>query len=402
MAKERITTADKTITRKRKISISETSSTSSTKETSSSVNNTNIVKTLTSASYEALSTAFNQMSETKKWKLKDGVYVEDLLYDYAISRKRENLSHSFVINMNDRQLKDKFGEHWCIVKTKNTKTLPSIPADLLAHLMEISTLKTYKELDSLKNYCFYEQTHLYVVTECLRTVINTYRNGFFSRTKLLEVDILVNIWIIVDQVINSYDLQAKRGEPSSVSSSARRNRDRTIEEMQRKKVGRKNDLIICSKSGIELGCGEAGLDPEEFDTKVIVESSLKTPKTMHDMFIRLCRSVDNKQEVIKKLQIVGLAFSRCKVRMLIMDCPDGYICRLRGTTAAGFSEEEKTLGLDFCKVYQLIWMAMEVCKQVESIVQNNRSTAAIKFESDDNHSDDEVYLPYCLHSPKRD
>lgn len=89
MAKERITTADKTITRKRKISISETSSTSSTKETSSSVNNTNIVKTLTSASYEALSTAFNQMSETKKWKLKDGVYVEDLLYDYAISRKRE-------------------------------------------------------------------------------------------------------------------------------------------------------------------------------------------------------------------------------------------------------------------------------------------------------------------------
>lgn len=51
-------------------------------------------------------------------------------------------------------------------------------------------------------------------------------------------------------------------------------------------------------------------------------------------------------------------FLGCKVRMLIMDCPDGYICRLRGTTAAGFSEEEKTLGLDFCKVYQLIWMAM--------------------------------------------
>lgn len=80
--------------------------------------------------------------------------------------------------------------------------------------------------------------------------------------------------------------------------------------MRRKKVGRKNDLITCSKSGIESGCGEAGLDPEEFDTKVIVESNLKTPKTMHDMFIRLCRSVDNKQEVIKKLQIVGLVFSR--------------------------------------------------------------------------------------------
>jgi hypothetical protein len=44
--------------------------------------------------------------------------------------------------------------------------------------------------------------------------------------------------------------------------------------MQRKKVGRKSDLIICNGSGLELGCGEAGLDGEEFDTKVIVESSL--------------------------------------------------------------------------------------------------------------------------------
>ncbi|KAI8083576.1 hypothetical protein BDF21DRAFT_437872 [Thamnidium elegans] len=118
--------------------------------------------------------------------------------------------------------------------------------------------------------------------------------------------------------------------------------------MRRKKVERKNDLIICSKSGMELGCGEAGL----------------------------CRSVDNKQEVIKKLQVVGL------IRMLIMDCPDGYVCRLKGTTAAGFSGEEKTLGLGFRK-------AMEVCKKVESIVQSNRSTAEIKFESDDNHSNDD-------------
>lgn len=80
--------------------------------------------------------------------------------------------------------------------------------------------------------------------------------------------------------------------------------------MQRKKVGRKSDLIICNDSGLELGCGEAGLDGEEFDTKVIVESSLKTPKVMHDMFVRLCSSVENKQEVIKKLQVVGLVFSR--------------------------------------------------------------------------------------------
>lgn len=78
-AKARTTTADKTIIRKRKISVSETLSTSNAKEASSSASSTNTVKALTSASYQALSTAFNQMSETKKWKFKDGIYVEDLL-----------------------------------------------------------------------------------------------------------------------------------------------------------------------------------------------------------------------------------------------------------------------------------------------------------------------------------
>ena len=172
--------------------------------------------------------------------------------------------------------------------------------------------------------------------------------------------------------------------------------------MQRKKVGRKSDLIICNDSGLELGCGEGGLDGEEFDTKVIVESSLKTPKVMHDIFVRLCSSVENKQEVIKRLQIVGLVFSRFKMRMLIMDCPNGYACRLRSTTTAVFSGKEESLGSDFCKAYQLIWKTKEVCKETESIVENCMSTVEINFESDDDSNDDKIYLSDSLRSPKRD
>ena len=55
--------------------------------------------------------------------------------------------------------------------------------------------------------------------------------------------------------------------------------------------------------------GEAGLEAEEFDTKVLVKSNLKLPKVMH-MFIRLSSTVDNKREVVQKLQVVGLVFSR--------------------------------------------------------------------------------------------
>ena len=46
-----------------------------------------------------------------------------------------------------------------------------------------------------------------------------------------------------------------------------------------------------------------------------------------------------------------------KLRMLIMDCPTGCTCRLRGTATAEFSGKEESLGSDFTKAYQLIWKA---------------------------------------------
>jgi len=56
---------------------------------SSSWNSTNAVKSLTFSCYEALSTTFEKLSDSKKWKLEDGIYVEDLLYEYAKSRQEK-------------------------------------------------------------------------------------------------------------------------------------------------------------------------------------------------------------------------------------------------------------------------------------------------------------------------
>ncbi|KAL9542952.1 hypothetical protein MBANPS3_008346 [Mucor bainieri] len=238
-----------------------------------------------------------------------------------------------------------------------------------SHLAKISTLKSYEEIDRLDSGSFATQKDLYVATSCLKIVMNSSRNGFFRRSKILENDILLNIWVIVDQMINAYHLEVKRSEPCSAASSARRNRDRTADEMKRKKIGRKNDLIICSSTGIELGCGEAELETEEYDTKVMMETNLKTPKIRHDMLVRLCKSVDNKQEIVREVQVVGLVFSRFQVRMLTMDCPKGYACRLRSTTEAAFSGDEASLGNEFSKVYSLLWMAKEVCRATENVVK---------------------------------
>ncbi|KAI9351685.1 hypothetical protein BD770DRAFT_326303, partial [Pilaira anomala] len=121
-------------------------------------------------------------------------------------------------------------------------------------------------------------------------------------------------------------------------------------------------------------------------------------------YFRIYISVENKQEVIKKLQVVGLVFSLFKIRMLMMNCPNGYTCKLRGATTAIFNgNKEESLGSDFCKAYQLIWKDQGInLAETESIVENYMSTVGIKFESDNDSVDDKSYLPDSLRSPKRD
>ncbi|KAL0582148.1 hypothetical protein ABG067_008104, partial [Albugo candida] len=130
--------------------------------------------------------------------------------DYELINFVFSMAHSFVINIKDSDLKARYGDYWKQITSENNKPLPTIPDHLLGHLEKIASLKTYEGIDHLDNYSYYEQKDL---------------------PKVLENDILVNIWNIVDQMINSYDLVAK------------------------------------SKSGMELGCGEAGLEAEDFDTK---------------------------------------------------------------------------------------------------------------------------------------
>ena len=51
---------------------------------------------------------------------------------------------------------------------------------------------------------------LYAATVCLKSVTDTYKAGFFNGGSLIDSDILKNIWNIVDNVTNAYDLHVER------------------------------------------------------------------------------------------------------------------------------------------------------------------------------------------------
>ncbi|CEP08548.1 hypothetical protein [Parasitella parasitica] len=163
-------------------------------------------------------------------------------------------------------------------------------------------------------------------------------------------------------------------------------------------MGRRSDIIISTTNGLEFGCGEASLSDDDFDTKNIVDLGLKTPKIMHDMFVQLSVAVQNRPEEVKNLQVIGLVFSRFKLRMLVMDCPKGYVCRLRCTRTEAFSGREEFLGEEFNQVYSLIWRAKEICKETERVIGSFKNKITDDFADEDI---DRILLPDSLHSPSR-
>lgn len=107
--------------------------------------------------------------------------------------------------------------------------------------------------------------------------------------------------------------------------------ERSLQTLTRKRIGRRCDLVVRDKAGIEYACGEAGLENEDFDTKVIVESNLKAPKVMHDMFVALAKRVNFNEEAIGKIQVVGFLFSSMVFSCVQKMITDMYMIRTQDT-----------------------------------------------------------------------
>lgn len=62
----------------------------------------------------------------------------------------------------------------------------------------------------MRNYSYSQEKDFHISTLCLKLLVNTFRNKFNNSKKILENDIMVNVWAAVDQMLNSYDLEIKR------------------------------------------------------------------------------------------------------------------------------------------------------------------------------------------------
>ncbi|KAI8374955.1 hypothetical protein EDC96DRAFT_340475 [Choanephora cucurbitarum] len=357
---------------------------------------------------------FSAMNQEKKWCIAEDVYLEDIVFKIGQAKQREDICHSFIVDMNDLCYKT----HLSISQIKSVAAhglspLPSVSDALKKAMDDLKNQPTEDvlgfALDQLKVNKNNEEVYTFFLS-----FINMYQvkqSGFFSRSDLSETDIMVNVWknVVDIQFMKSSKFTCYRGENTSLNSATRKQTE------QRKKMGRRSDLLV-RKGDAEFLYGEASLNSSDMDKKNLYDSNIKTKKALKDMLHCLCQKVE--PDTIPRLRTVGLQFSS-KFHLLLlllllkyyvnlffspgfnleayyMDMPKGYCARVTKTPTICFDEDEFVD--TFVKWFLLVKKALLVCEETATLIAEN------KKRNDDNDfvipfENDEMEYPLCLPSP---
>ncbi|KAG2175299.1 hypothetical protein INT44_007787, partial [Umbelopsis vinacea] len=290
--------------------------------------------------FEEFAAAFRKMSPEEKWTLSTGKVVEDELYKFGKKCNHEHPCHSWILDTKDKNY-TKEGhfteEELEEIHSLTPVTFPDIPVDIDNYMQSLDATTTA----DLRIQCakcplsepFNRDKDFDAewVLSSVRMMIHEYESGNL-RTSHNELWYMLRIWSMVDRLFdNMPGLETVRGDSASISTSLRKNEERTsssVIRMKRKIMGRRGDLLL-QKGTAEYGCAEAGA---KFDgpngSKRMVESGLKTPKMLKDMLNNLAIICQQEEARVVGLRTVGFILSGLTMEILTMDAPNGYITRL--------------------------------------------------------------------------
>ncbi|KAG2224059.1 hypothetical protein INT45_004940, partial [Circinella minor] len=138
------------------------------------------------------------------------------------------------------------------------------------------------------------------------------------------------------------------------------------EKLERKKMGRRLDLILRKKK-LELGAGEAGRRTNDNDSKLIRERDLKLPKALKDMI--MCFKTEAGVDDVQGLEVVGLLQYGLKMSSIIMDIPVNYVHRVTRTKNVVVPSDWNNLP-DFRKVLFMALSIKEIVSRTVELLQS--------------------------------
>lgn len=377
--------------------------------------------------YEKYEKSYAKLDDSNKWVLTTGTVVEDALYKFGLRCKYEHLAHSFVLDPDDdTYLKENvFTEsELSEIRHFQAKETPLMPLDLIKYLNSFN-LKTTSEIrkqifspDQMdQDFNRSRDFDRDWIRNTIYNLLQEYESNTLT-TDHLELWILVHVWSFTDKVFNDIEeVKVVRGESCSLSSSARKNRERTVPgivEMKRKALGRRGDMII-RKIKAEFGCAEAGRQFEgENGTKLLRERGLKMPKMMKDMFKHLCETFDQDDHKTRQLETIGFLHAGLMMVLLRLDSPAGYVCRVLRSKSFSIATNIKEFGKTL-PLISLTWKAKKIVENMISLIEQTNETVDEETDEDQlrrlqdvcditplsPRKRKKVDLPTCLDTPSK-
>ncbi|KAG1046697.1 hypothetical protein G6F43_010827 [Rhizopus delemar] len=168
-----------------------------------------------------------------------------------------------------------------------------------------------------------------------------------------EDEIIDRIWKVIPWAFDQDQLIAKREKTSEVSSEQMNQRRKlsSVDKIARQKTGKRVDMAF-RYDGYDIGVYEAKKSSREYSDEGITDQQIKVPKIMKGMLIKLLTVAPTK---LRQLETVGIITCGLNIKFLVMDCPNGYVCRMRKTEAARYPSSQGLFIKSIKKCLRLIW-----------------------------------------------
>ncbi|CDH58675.1 hypothetical protein RO3G_01296 [Lichtheimia corymbifera JMRC:FSU:9682] len=246
-------------------------------------------------------------------------------------------------------------------------------------------LNTFSDLNNIKDiaargkedsFDFDDDFDLDWAQLSIRFALRLFESGYLPLSDQAEADII------------------RRGRNGKYGKFLRRNSTTTGSQLNRKKHGHRADFLFKTAEH-EFGCAEVGKKDEgEAGRKELSEGRLSCPKMVHDMMPDLTQGYSSSPG---DLVMVGFIMMGLKPKILTVDRPSTYTCRVSSTDSLYFPTRIQ-LTTKFSKL--LIAICQELGRQHASHHRRWRTghQHCIKYaESNNNNSFRYVPQPRCTH-----
>ncbi|KAI9279526.1 hypothetical protein BC943DRAFT_355189 [Umbelopsis sp. AD052] len=361
---------------------------------------------------------FTLFDNARKWKLRSGRNVEDVLHAFAKKCTHEHAAHSFILNPLDptwEQLKVFTKEELHEMATFRSRKLPPLPDELALFIndFKLTNIKGIREalwrqrdfdMDFDRNMSFDKDW----VRNVVHSILMELEAGQLSQNHL-EPWLISHVWSTLDRCFGDLDsVNVVRGESTSSASGLRKNESRiaaSTSPLKRLVMGHRADFLI-RKLQTEYACGESGKSyTGEKDTKLLLERDLKMPKMLKDQLLQLFKLCNNDENSIRKLATTGILQYGLHSSVILLDCPSGYVCRVSSTPTYKIPTSITTFPR-LLHVIELTWKSKALVRSTISEVEGYNDDEDVDFTSSryrtpspSPSSKRPLYIPYCVSTP---